>query len=520
MRFMPVFAVFSVFVIQVMADGDWPAWRGPLQSGAQLQSGALADSLPSNTWKAVWESAPIPGDTEGGFGSPVVADGRVYLFCSWRTWTNLSVRRLTAGQAAQLGLLPPALPDAALSEIEAARVSPERLSLKGADVGKWAKAWVAAHAAVTQQVAFARFAEDRISRGDAAFPVDGLRCVTQIVDRTLPSPEALAAWFKEAGITNTLAGRIDQLIPKKTSSMEDVLLCLDAGDGRLLWKQAFPGRVSDWGSSSTPCVSRGSVFVMGSGGMAYGFDARTGGLQWTNAVASRVVSSSFISGGGRLYVQAGPLTALDPATGAVLWTQKAANNDNASAAFWKGAGTEQVIAGGGRLVCVNAADGTVAWSVPGGDSSTPAVLGDALAVQSGGGMLVYRLSPTGAVLVASIRNAGSRGASAAVADGKAYTTAEAQATCVDLGTGAVVWQVPGTAEQFASPVVADGKLVSLGSGGRLFLFDAASGKLLGSKKVDALRCTSPALAGTRVYIRTARGVRCYDLARAATAVSP
>ena len=140
-------------------------------------------------------------------------------------------------------------------------------------------------------------------------------------------------------------------------------------------------------------------------------------------------------------------------------------------------------------------------------------------MQSGSGLLVYRLSTTGAVLVASIRNAGSRGASAAVADGKGYTTSEAQATCVDLGTGAVVWQVPGTAEQFASPVVADGKLVSLGSDGRLFLFDAASGRLLGCKKVDALRCTSPALAGTRVYIRTVKGVRCYDLARELPPVS-
>jgi outer membrane protein assembly factor BamB len=494
------------------AGGDWPGWRGPLRTGQADGRAALADALPAGGLKPVWESAPIPGDTEGGFGSPVVAGGRVYLFCSWRTWTNIPERRLTAGQAAQLGLVPPSVTDAVLAEIEAARLSPERRACKGPEVAKWAKEWVAAHADVTQQVAVARFAEDRINRGDAAFPVDGLRGVTQIVDRTFASQEALDAWFREKQVTNTLAGRIDQLIPKKTSSIEDVVLCLDAADGHLLWKQAYPGRAGEWGSSSTPCVTGGGVYVMGSGGMAYGLDAGTGALRWTNAIARQVVNGSFASSGGRLFVQAGSLFALDPSNGAVLWSQKAVNNANGSPVLWKSGDAEYVIAGGSRLVCAAASDGKVVWSAPGGDSSTPAIADDAMLVQYGGGLLVYRLTATGAVSVADIKNAGSRGASPAVGEGKGYTTAEAQATCVELASGRVVWQVPGTKEQYASPILADGKLVTLANEGRLQVLEAASGKTLVSVKVGALRCTSPALAGTRVYLRTAKGICCYDLA--------
>ena len=98
--------------------------------------------------KAVWESEPIPGDNEGGFGSPVVADGRVYLFCAWRIWSNLTERCLTPAKAGELGVLPTNITEGALAEIEMARLSPERLALKGPEAAKWTKDWVAAHPAV------------------------------------------------------------------------------------------------------------------------------------------------------------------------------------------------------------------------------------------------------------------------------------------------------------------------------------------------------------------------------------
>ena len=56
----------------------------------------------------------------------------------------------------------------------------------------------------------------------------------------------------------------------------------------------------------------------------------------------------------------------------------------------------------------------------------------------------------------------------------------------------------------ASPVLADGKIYHLsGNGKELIMFRAAAGKfeLLGKAPVNALYCTSPAIAHGRVYLR-------------------
>jgi len=510
MRHMTVLAWTLSLVSSLHAAADWPSWRGPLQNGAANNVGSIADSLPTNDWKGVWESEPVPGDTDGGFGSPVVADGRVYLFCAWRTWSNLTERCLPAKKAAELGLAPANIDDGVLAEIEAARVSPERKAAQGQDVEKWSQAWVAAHPDVTQQVAVARFAEDRIKRGENAFPIEGLRTITQIVDRVFVNQDALLAWFKDNAITSPFREQIEQRIPKKTPHIDDVTICLDAASGRTIWKKTFPGQTSDWGSSSTPCIAGGIAFVMGSAGTAYAFDALNGNLVWTNALARQPVSASFACSGDKLFVQAGQLMALDRTTGKTIWIQKAAGGVYASPVIWEHAGKTYVLAGGSHVVCVDAEDGHAMWNVPGGDNSTPALSGDSMAVQYGAGMAVYSLSATGAVKVADIKSAGSRGSSAAVSGGKAYTTSEGRAVCVDMKTGAVIWDVPGTREQFASPILVSEKLLALGAGGKVFLFNAADGKLLGSTKVGALRCTSPALAGTRLFVRTTKGVSCYE----------
>jgi outer membrane protein assembly factor BamB len=495
-------------------EANWPAWRGPQQNGVLAGGPALTDSLPADAWKPLWESEPIPSDTEGGFGSPAVAGGRVFLYCSWRQWRPMTERKLPAGEAAQqLGTPPPGLTEEALAAIEAARTSPERQALKPPEVGKWAKEWVAAQPAVTQQAAVARFAENRLVRGAAAFPVDGLRAVTQIVNRVFAGEAEFGAWLQEHVADQTLRSRVVELTPTKTSTMDDVVLCLNAADGRTLWKKTFPGLASTWGSSCTPCAADGRVYVVGSTGMAYAFDAASGDLVWTNALSRQASNASILFRFGKLFVQAGPLHALDPASGRVLWTQKAAANDNASPVAWERDGTAYILAGGRKTACVKADDGTVAWTCAGGESSTPAVSGDAMAVQYGGGLLVYRLTPTGAVAVADVKNIGSRGASASAAGGRAYTGNNGRAACVDLATGDIVWNVAGAGEDFASPILADNKLLALGSGGRFLLFDAADGKLLGAGKVDALRCTSPALAGTRAYVRTRKGVSGYELAK-------
>jgi len=67
------------------AQGEWPCWKGPVGGGVAPDPGCkLVDDL--SKARLVWTSAdPIPygyetkGGWQGGFSSPVVSDGRVFL---------------------------------------------------------------------------------------------------------------------------------------------------------------------------------------------------------------------------------------------------------------------------------------------------------------------------------------------------------------------------------------------------------------------------------------------------------
>src|SRR5687767_14334266 len=61
---------------------DWPEWRGPNRNGAAPTSPPLISALPTLGLKPAWKSENLPS---GGWGSPIVADGRVYLFVHYRS---------------------------------------------------------------------------------------------------------------------------------------------------------------------------------------------------------------------------------------------------------------------------------------------------------------------------------------------------------------------------------------------------------------------------------------------------
>ena len=64
----------------VEAFADWNQWRGSHRDGVARQSPELMTALPEDGLQPVWVSSTIPNGGNGGWGSPVVADGKVYLF--------------------------------------------------------------------------------------------------------------------------------------------------------------------------------------------------------------------------------------------------------------------------------------------------------------------------------------------------------------------------------------------------------------------------------------------------------
>ena len=70
---------------------DWPQWRGPDRNGAVPPGGpAIADKWPEEGPAKLWQSESVgngrpsngPGGGSAGVGSPVVANGRVYLYAN------------------------------------------------------------------------------------------------------------------------------------------------------------------------------------------------------------------------------------------------------------------------------------------------------------------------------------------------------------------------------------------------------------------------------------------------------
>src|SRR4051812_9913903 len=66
------------------APADWPQWRGPNRDGVAPSGPKLLDTWPKEGPKQLWKSGWIPAGHAGGIGSPVVAEGKVFLYVSWR----------------------------------------------------------------------------------------------------------------------------------------------------------------------------------------------------------------------------------------------------------------------------------------------------------------------------------------------------------------------------------------------------------------------------------------------------
>src|SRR5260221_262578 len=75
--------------IHLVARADWPQWRGPDRNGVAPESPPLADAWPITGPKLVWQNERLMhAGVETGHSSPVIADGRVFLYGNWMDGTR------------------------------------------------------------------------------------------------------------------------------------------------------------------------------------------------------------------------------------------------------------------------------------------------------------------------------------------------------------------------------------------------------------------------------------------------
>lgn len=329
---------------------------------------------------------------------------------------------------------------------------------------------------------------------------------------------------------------------------KQVLFCLDAETGGVIWKKPFEEQFTDpdkhvYGTRSTPTVDDGRIFIHGGHGRLLCCDAKDGREIWSRPFTSRPhwgYSGSVLIEGKLAIVGAGgkegSLCAMDKATGNVIWIC----GDDPTAYATPRAFTFE----GRPYVCGFLAESFIiadvdsgrpvlrmAWpSHSGVNASTPVFHDGHLFVSTGYGYgsALFKLKAEKENLVANevwkttrFRN---KLQTPILFDGHLYGSDETGLKCIDFMTGEPRWRKKGF--MHGTMIFADGRLLLFTEKGGLYLADAstedfkptASAKLFEGSSYNALtrdqgaRCwTVPVLSNGRLYVRNHTTVLCLDL---------
>jgi outer membrane protein assembly factor BamB len=505
----------AIFLAAAAASAEsWPQWRGPDRNGVAPESPALVTELPKDGVPKVWQSEKVPSGGGGGYGSVVVSGGKVYLYVAWKYKEPIETRTLSERALVGLGWSKVKLPDDLSAKVEEARNSEEREKLDRKAVRKWVTDWINANLEGDQKKKFARYVQKRLTAGKKATPLELLGKLETIKGKEFASQEEIDKWFAENGIEGDTKRLVMKRIPTQVDKAHDVVLCLNAEDGKTLWQAKFDGKAQGHGSSATPCVADGRVYATGTDGFVYCFDIEDGKEVWKKQVGNGARNSSPLVTDGVAVTFAGALTALDAGTGEVKWTCKEVSSANSSPSLWTHGEKNYIVANGRKgVACVDPADGKVLWTVKGGGGNcSAAVSGDHAAVLTSK-LRVFKMTPEKAEKVWEV-DLKDRGASPIIHDGHVYGIAKGRAVCVELETGTVKWDQKAKIAEISSPILADGKIFIYGGGGIMMIgADPEKCTMMGTMKCPLAVCTSPAIMDGRMYLRMKDSVACYDFTK-------
>ncbi|MFH5803919.1 PQQ-binding-like beta-propeller repeat protein [Alienimonas sp. DA493] len=295
------------------AEGeDWSQWRGPDRTGAiplPADAPALRTDAPAEGLKPTW-IREIDG-ASGGWSSPVVADGRVFL--------------AVAGRVKKEGveLPPPKYPN--LSEDEEDDFAEEELN----------------------EYERNRRAE-ALERRKAAFTGrEVVHCYDAATGETLWTNERDAAVtrFPQSSTPAAAGGKLVCL------GGDRVMRALDLKTGEKAWETTLPGEVDGEQISSSPAVLEdgeggGTIVVLADG--LYAVNLADGALLWENAdLGGRDSSPAIWNGLAIVNVNGGATVAADLADGAEAWRLEETGASRSSPVVTTAAGEPRLLTFGG-----------------------------------------------------------------------------------------------------------------------------------------------------------------------------
>ena len=256
----------------------------------------------------------------------------------------------------------------------------------------------------------------------------------------------------------------DKLYVFSRQGDEEVLSCLNAADGKEVWKdkyaaQAVTGAAARHpGPRSSPAVADGKIVTLGAGGVVSCWDT-SGKSLWRKDPFPKVVprfftsmspivvdSKAIVHVGGQ---GTGAIIAFDLASGDEKWRWGAEGPDYGSPALLTVDGVKQIVTPTEKsIVGIAVADGKLLWQQPfplqgmAYNAATPIIDGQTV---------IYTGKGRGAKAV-KIEKQGDK-----------FVVSE-------------LWANPDLAPQFTSPVLKDGMLFGLSDKGNLYCIDAKTGK--------------------------------------------
>lgn len=350
------------------------------------------------------------------------------------------------------------------------------------------------------------------------------------------------------------------------------VLAFDSATGRELWKQSHPvdfdphavGQRHGNGPKSTPVIHQGRVYALGIAGRLQCLDARDGRIVWEHDLPAEFGARIPLPG-GRAYVdreecvyvpvgngeaapvplfgytgsptvegellivpvggaRAGTIVAFHKDTGKPVWHALQEHVSYSSPVVATLAGVRQIVVmTGPRVVGLSVAEGQLLWSFPyqvqyDESIGTPAIGDDTVVVTATGypltGLRVARQEGRWSC-TAAWRNDDltSYLSSFLVHEGHVYGMNDGgEFGCVRLGDGHTLW-TGGHHGYYCTPVLAGGQLLGLNERGELLVLAAQPRQYQERATLDLAghgTWTSPAVVGSRIYVRSGSDVRCFD----------